>query len=724
MKLTGVAGLLCRRITARKRGQPTGPRICVIPSCGDDRRPEALQNLQVPRSGSGHRRTLEPTVAVSRIRPDRVTRRIASALPLLVLFVTLALPARATAAIARVTVTINSVTNISTGDDFGGLPDFVTRIYIGSNVFQSNVVPDNNTPSTAAWTSTASRSTTLGMVPIRIELWDSNDPFPADLVDIDPDLSPGPCAGTSVLLGCSGGGPGPPADPWALDLSLDANPLPNKSAMFTGVRSATGGDATGTADVRTCVAGTEPGVPTATICFTVTITRTPETLRVYKLADTNDGVCIPTHCSLRDAVTTAGPGDTIILPDLGGRYRLTFGDPATPPLPLVGVMPGHLQIRQPGLTILGPPNGAIIEQTLPNARVFDIHPSAGLDLQNVTLTGGSATNNSTAESSHYHGGAIHNHGTLNLVNVTITGNHATLCSSSAICGGGGIYNASSGIATLTNVTIADNDANVDAGGLAGKVMTLHNVLIVDNTGGNGNCDHAEIDAGGNLQYPAGACGVPVATSTPIGQLTSGIYRLPAGSEAIDHGTFRKLLLTVVGEPARSSTPCPFADQIGTARPLDGDGDGIERCDTGAIEYPPTGHSVVHRPIGYPGRLHPATLIFDRIRSPGTSTLRIVRARGDDAPKGFRAGKPARYYDLATTAAYTGRIRVCVRYRRRSLADATAVRLFQRTEKTWTDRTVSLGTRSQRVCGRSPSLGRYAIFARIPKRTTAALSPSK
>src|SRR6185295_10540863 len=107
------------------------------------------------------------------------------------------------------------------------------------------------------------------------------------------------------------------------------------------------------------------------------------------------------------------------------------------------------------------------------------------------------------------GGAIHNHGTLDLTNVTITGNHATRCSFSAICGGGGIYNAASGTATLTNVTIADNDASVDAGGLAGKVMTLHNVLIVDNTGGNGNCDHPEIDAGGNLQYPAGSCGVPV-----------------------------------------------------------------------------------------------------------------------------------------------------------------------------------------------------------------------
>jgi hypothetical protein len=118
------------------------------------------------------------------------------------------------------------------------------------------------------------------------------------------------------------------------------------------------------------------------------------------------------------------------------------------------------------------------------------------------------------------------------------------------------------------------------------------------------------------------------------------------------------------------------------------------------------------------------VIFDRIRSAGTTTLQVVAARGDDTPEGYRPAKPARYYDLATTAAYTGRIRVCVRHPGRSIADASAVRLLQRTEKTWIDRTVSTGTRPQRVCGRSPSLGRYAIFVRTSGRTTAARLPSR
>ena len=107
----------------------------------------------------------------------------------------------------------------------------------------------------------------------------------------------------------------------------------------------------------------------------------------------------------------------ISLPDLnGGPYRLSYWDPFSEP--------GHLKITK-ALTIRGPTTGAIIQQTRPDVRVFDVHSGAVLQLSNVTLTGGEAGDNSTAVPGHIHGGGIHNHGTVRLVNVTITGNHAT-----------------------------------------------------------------------------------------------------------------------------------------------------------------------------------------------------------------------------------------------------------------------------------------------------------
>ncbi len=56
----------------------------------------------------------------------------------------------------------------------------------------------------------------------------------------------------------------------------------------------------------------------------------------------------------------------------------------------------------------------------------------------------------------------------------------------------------------------------------------------------------------------------------LGPLTGGVYPLLAGSPAIDTGT---------------NTGCPPTDQLGTARPIDGDATPGAVCDIGAYEAP-------------------------------------------------------------------------------------------------------------------------------------------
>lgn len=624
-------------------------------------------------------------------RPDRGPRRGALALVLAVLF-TLALAPGARAAEVPVTVTVTGVTNISAGDVFGGAPDFFTRINIANRSwFQSGRIDNTPSPTPSNWSHTVNVSGTATVgTPIRIELLDyDGSVFGPELADLDPAACP---SSNPFGFGCSILTIGRPAvDFRGLDLTLNVG-----TGAFSGVDSATGGDATGTAGgAPTCVAGTESGA--ASICFTITLgTPIPEELRVTKTADTNDGLCSLADCSLREAITAAGAGDTVVVPDLGGRYLLSYWDPGFND-------PGHLKVQKTGLKIQGPESGAIIEQTRPDTRVFDVHPGAGVELSNFTLTGGQAGDNSTALPGHIHGGAIHNHGSVTLVNVTITGNRATSTTSEAVGGGGGIYNA--GTASLTNVTIAGNDASVRAGGLAGAPVRLHNTLIAGNTGANGNCQAAETDDGGNLQFPSGGCGVPVATRPPIDPFpVNGVFDLVPGSEAIDRGT------------GTSPPACPAKDQLGFTRPVDGNGDGVARCDTGAMEYDPTDLGVIHQPLDGSGQPGPVTLTFDNVTTAGTTTLQ-TSSTGPAPPAGYRAGTPSRYEELSTTAAFTGGVRVCIDYSGRTFADEAGLRLFRRSGGTWTDETVSVDTAANLICGRTTALGVFALFA--PNRPPVA-----
>jgi CSLREA domain-containing protein len=272
---------------------------------------------------------------------------------------------------------------------------------------------------------------------------------------------------------------------------------------------------------------------------------------VTKTDDTNDGVC-DADCSIREAIAVAVAGDTVIVPP--GTYNLWLN---------------HLFINK-NLTITGSGGGStIVQQTNPLFRVFDIGngtflpPLPIVSISKLTIKGGQATSPSNSEAlpGHTHGGGIHNHGILTLTNVTITGNSST----SANDGGGGFWNA--GPATIVNVTIADNSSPMGLGGGIGfgtAAPTLTNTIVANNTGGN--CLGTITAGSNNLQFPGTTCGGTIPEADPIlGSLTNGVYRLLAGSPAIDAGT---------------NTGCPATDQLGIGRPLGA------ACDIGAIEFVP------------------------------------------------------------------------------------------------------------------------------------------
>ena len=441
------------------------------------------------------------------------------------------------------------------------------------------------------------------------------------------------------------------------------------------------------------------------MCFTITVgaPTAGETLVVTKTADTNDHSCAPTDCSLREAIDRATPSDTIRLPASTTPYRLT--DPVTS---------GHLRIDKP-VTIVGPSGGgtAIIEQTMAIFRVFDVSSAGNLTLSNVTIRGGEAGDTSTALPGHIHGGGIHNHGTVTLTNVTITGNHATSSPSSSVGGGGGIYNAATGMLTMTNVTIAGNDAIVLGGGIAGPgPIHATNLLVVDNTGPSGNCSVFPTDDGGNLQFPDVTCGPGFWTASvnPIGALgavVAGTYPLLPGSQAIDRGT---------------NTGCPAADQLGFARPVDGNGDSVAACDPGAVEYDPTDVGVIHQPLDSTGQPGPVRLTFDDVVLAGFTTL-LMPAAGSAPPAGYKHGTPARYYDLTTTAHFSGQITICIDYTGIAYSDESSLRFFHHPAAGWSDQTTSLDTSTNTICGKTSALSEFAVFERLTDSTPPTITPA-
>ena len=170
-------------------------------------------------------------------------------------------------------------------------------------------------------------------------------------------------------------------------------------------------------------------------------------------------------------------------------------------------------------------------------------------------------------------------GPASVLNTTISGNSAFF--------GGGIFNAGQ-ISDVIHVTIAYNNA-VQGGGIRntnnGNFGNIQSSIIANSING-GDCSNAgSISSGGYNILSDGSCsnvftntGDLLSTDPMLGLLQNNggpteTHALLPGSPAIDH----------VDEWV---CPPPGTDQRGVGRPIDGDGDSVDRCDSGAYEFEP------------------------------------------------------------------------------------------------------------------------------------------
>ena len=314
--------------------------------------------------------------------------------------------------------------------------------------------------------------------------------------------------------------------------------------------------------------------------------------------------------SLRDAITSAAGGDTIVInTELVSTINLTSAE----------------LLIQKNLTIRTSPVAQVTVQrnTAGNMRIFYIDSSFTVSISNLNIKNGNVTgtsgkgggifnykgiltlNNCSVENNSCgdaDGGGIHNVGTLTLTNSAVINN----ISNDA---GGGIYNGSTGILNLTNVTVNGNQCKFGGGsglfnsgsatiisctfsenkrasgtGTGGSIRALSGSMTIKNTlfGLNLNGDLTSavgVNFSGGTFTSAGYNMSDNASDTPLNQSSDSKGVNVKINSLANNGGFTRSVSLQFGSPAinaGTTAGTPTTDQLGNPR--------AGKTDIGAFEY--------------------------------------------------------------------------------------------------------------------------------------------
>ena len=122
-----------------------------------------------------------------------------------------------------------------------------------------------------------------------------------------------------------------------------------------------------------------------------------------------------------------------------------------------------------------------------------------------------------------------------------------------------------------------------------------------------------------------------------------------------------------------------------------------------------------------------TLTFGMVTTAGNSF--VTRSEtGPPPPDGFRLGNPPVYYDITTTAVFSGPVTVCIDYSSVQFGNEENLQLSHRevdpttSEEVWVDQTVSLDTANDIICAEVTSLSLFIVAERSVLDVTIDIKP--
>ena len=141
------------------------------------------------------------------------------------------------------------------------------------------------------------------------------------------------------------------------------------------------------------------------------------------------------------------------------------------------------------------------------------------------------------------------------------------------------------------------------------------------------------------------------------------------------------------------------------------------------------HNVFVEPVDATTGTSPVALTFDEVTAAGITSL-ITSSTGPAVSTGFQMASSA-YYDVTTTASFSGPVTVCIDYDESTISGPEAnLRLLHYEDTTgngvpneWVDRTVSVDTANNVVCASVTSLSEFAVFESAALTEQAKLTAS-